>query len=34
MNLDLNANPIAEKDGYKEKVFGMFPNLQVRAYLI
>ena len=26
-NLDLGANPICEKDGYKEKVFELFPAL-------
>lgn len=28
-NLDLSSNPIAELDGYKEKIFALLPNLQI-----
>ncbi|CDW79466.1 u2 snrnp-specific a protein [Stylonychia lemnae] len=29
VSLDLAGNPIAEKDNYKEKLFEIFPNLQI-----
>lgn len=28
-NLDLSGNPVAEKEGYREKVFEIFPDLEV-----
>ena len=29
-SLDLSDNPICEKEGYKEKMFEIFPNLKVK----
>ena len=29
MSIDLTGNPLAEKENYREKLFEIFPNLQV-----